>query len=623
MNRMFGLRIAAVVLMTLGLCSWQAHGQAAQPEVVPEFIQQAQMFHIPLHAIYRDTTLPVKDLTGSNISLDVDGQPHPFQLSRPWANTINPKTGQAEDRPNLLIILPLDGPLNRKDALNEAINDLSKEPDLGWNISILDDSGDQTPYTRDLKSVIADLKRIEDESPDNADLAGWRTTAALAIASMRDLPGRRVVMSLGDIYHEMVIEQGELVYENFAVDDIATAARNAGAVIYAAESFTEIGNLRGLTPYYSVTGNGPWLLLTRNGHVAGWISNSVSDTVQEIRNDGMGAYNLDLHLSLKQMDGQLHVVSVTARQAGVILDAPPFYVAPSLAELRQLANLSPALRNALHHVPAAGSSPLQMATQLAYFPHADRKSGTQIATTGFFWSGTTPPPPQLDTALQLDQPSSGFIAYTTTGVLQWSSTQPVWNLALNVGPGAYTLRVAAGDAAGKITAGTETPFTVEPTTDEPVLISSLVLGKSCLFAPPPAEATTEPTMADFLRAGNCELQPDPSHYFSPQDIVWTLLRITPTGKLATRPSKDWKSSFIMIDAKGSKLAEERAQWLPGEDGSLVATAAFPLENPKLKLQNGQYAIVFQLKGPGIEDGYEQNSPFIVYGVSEAAPESKH
>ncbi len=565
----------------------------------------------------------MKDLTGSDISLDVDGQPHPFQLSRPWASTINPKTGQPEDRPNLLIILPLDGPVYRKDALNEAINDLSKQPDLGWNISILDDSGDQTPYTRDLKSVIADLKRIEDENPDNTALADWRTTVALAIASMRNLPGRRVVMSLGDVYHEMVFEQGELVYENFAIDDIATAARNSGAVIYAAESFPEIGNLRRLTPYYSVTGNGPWLLLSRDGHVVGWISNSVSDTLLEIRNDGMGAYNLDLHLSLKQMDGQLHVVSITPRQPGVLLDAPPYYVAPNLAELRQLADVSPALRNALHHVPAAGSSPLQMATQLAYFPHADRKSGTQIATTGFFWTGSTPPPARLQTALQLEQTSSGFIPNAMTGILHWYSAQPIWNLELNVGPGAYRLRVAAGDEAGKITAATDTPFTVEPTSDEPVLISSLVLGKSCVFAPPPAEGTAEPRTVDYLRVGNCELQPDPSHYYSPQDIVWTLVRITPTGKLANRPSKDWKSSFMMVDAKGSRLAEERVQWLPAEDGSFVATAAFPLENPKLKLQNGQYAIVFRLKGPGIEDDYGQDSPFMVYGVSEAPPESKH
>ena len=627
MNRTFRLSTIAAVAIVIGLSALyagaQIASQSAPRHTLPEFIQQAQNLTVPLIAIQRDTLLPVNDLAASDFSFDVDGQPHPVQLSRPWAATINPRTGQPEDRPNLLIILPLDGPLDRKSALRGAIEDLSKEPDLGWNISILDDAGNQTPYTRDLKTVISDLTAIESENPGDISLGDWRLTATLAIDSMRDLPGRRVVMSLGDIYHEMVIDQDEVVYENFAVDDIATAARNAGAVIYAAESFQEIGSLRGLIPYYSVAGTGPWLLLTRDDHVAGWISDSVSNTLNEIRRDGMSAYNIDLHLNPRQMDGNLHTVSITAHRPGILLDAPRYYIAPNLAELRMLAGVSPALRGALHHTPAANSSPLELATQLAYFPHADRKSGTQIATTGFFWTGTAPHPPRLDTALQLEQTNSGFIANTTAGILYWSSPTPVWNAALAVGPGAYMLHVAAADSTGKIIAATSTPFTVEPTTDEPVLISSLVLGKSCVFAPPPAEGAGAPATVDFFRAGNCDVQPDPSHYYSLQDIVWTLVRITPTGKLANRPSKDWKSSFLLIDAKGSTLAKEPVHWLTGEDGSLIATAAFPLENPKLKLENGEYAIVFRLKGPGIEDNYGQDASFMVYGVSETPGDSKH
>jgi hypothetical protein len=305
----------------------------------------------------------------------------------------------------------------------------------------------------------------------------------------------------------------------------------------------------------------------------------------------------------------------------MILNAPLYYIAPNLAQLRQMATAFPALRDALKNPPPDGFSPLQLATQLAYFPHPDGKTGTQIATTEFLWTKATPPPTQLEAALQLEQTSSGYILNTTVGHLQWSSPQPVWNTALDLGPGGYTLRVAAADATGKITAATDTSFTVEPATGDDVQISSLVLGKSCVFAPQPPPVAGQVTI-DYLRAGNCDLQPDASHSYSPQDIVWTLVRITPTGKLASRPSKDWKGSFVLIDANGSRLAEEPVHWLPAEDGSLVATTAFPLDNPKLKLANGDYAVVFSLKGPGIESDYGEDASFSVYGEVQAASSTR-
>lgn len=621
------IRMAAITI-ALGMFGCRVNAQAVPQKAEPADIQHAETIHIPIAATQRATLAPVKDLTKSDFTLDVDGQPRAFQLSRPWAGSINPKTGQPQDRPNLLIILPFAVPLDRKEVLDKTIADLSQQPELDWNISILDDAGNQTPYARGLKTAIAELKTLENEDPGDVDLAGWRTTAALAIASMHDLPGRRVVMTLGDIFHEVIVQGGELVYEAFAVDDMTTAARNAGAVIYAAESSHEIERLRRLSPYFSVLGPdskrgaGPWLLLTREGHVAGWISGSVADTIDQIRRDGAGAYDIDLHLDEKQMDGRVHGVSVTPHRTEIILEAPPYYIAPNLARLRQLAGISPALRHALKTPPAAGSSPLELATQLAYFPHRDGKTGTQIATTGFFWDKGTPPPKQLATALKLEQTSSGLILNTTIGTLDWSVDMPVWNASLDVGPGAYMLRVAAADTSGKFAAAVDTPFTVEPTADDPVMISSVVLGKSCIFAPEPSAANAEPSSVDYLRAGNCDLNPDPTHQFSPQDIVWTLVRITPVGKLATRPSKDWKASFSLVDGTGSKLAEARVSWLAAQDGSFVATAAFPLDNPKLKLVDGEYAIVFRMKGPGIERGYGEDAPFAVYGAQKA-PSAKH
>jgi hypothetical protein len=617
----FALFVGIFVAGRLCCGSVLAQTQTTPPSpAASQLIQQAQTVSIPMHAFSQVNTSPITDLKPSDLTLDVDGKPANFQLSRPWSSTINPKTGQAEDQPNLLIILPLAGPLDRNDVINEAVSALKIAPPSGWNISILDDSGNQTAYTRQIPLVITELEKIGAVNPPPTDLVAWRNTACAAIASMRDLPGRRVVLSLGDLFHELVYQGYSLVYQNFDVRDVSNAARAAGVIIYSAESSREIEMLRRLPAPYSVVGSGPWMLVTDHDLLAGWISDTVADTLQQIRKDGMAAYDLDLYLDLKQMDGLPHTVSVTPRRQQMIVDAPTFYVAPDLAQLQELSLGSAALRQALKTPPTDTAAPLQIGTQVEYFPHPDGRTGTQIISTGLFWTPATPPPSQMEVAQQLEQSTTGLMVATIVRRMDWTSLEPVWNTAIDVSAGEYRLRVAAADRTGKITAGLATDFTVAPTDpDETVRISSLVIGRSCVFSPaPPQTDAQQPQTIDYLRAGNCTIQPEPSHSFSPQDVLWTLVRITPIDKLAQHPSKDWKGGFVLVDAKGSKLAQEPIHWLVAEDGSYVGTTAFQLGDPKLKLENGEYAVLVTLRGPGIESDYSEDAPFLVYGAGGSA-----
>ena len=597
----------------------QTNAPSAPQAELPESMQQAQTLRIPINVFDHTTVAAVKDLKASDLILDVDGKPRSFQLSRPWDQTINPKTGQPEDRPNLLIILPFDGPQFRNDAIDDALRSLMSKPNLDWNISILDDGGEQTAYTRDMSTVIDELKRIRSENPAETDLDSWRRIASVAIASMRDLPGRRVVMSLGDIFHEMVFVNFTLMYENYEAHDVAFAARSAGAVIYAADSFQEIGRLRGLFPYYYTVGFGPWMLLTRDDHLEGWISNFADDTIQEIQQDQMAAYDLDLQLDPKQMDGQPHAVSIKSPRRDAIVNAPTFYAAPNLAQLQELSQGSAALRQALQSPPSDAGSALQLGTQMEYFPHRDGRTGTQLVSTGIFWSSATPPPPHVEVAMQLQQMNTGLMMGTIVGRVDWTSAEPVWNLAMEVIPGAYRLRIAAADPTGKIVAGSTKQFTVSPSSPgETVRISSLAIGKSCVFSPALPQSANHASTTNYLQAGKCTIQLEPSHSFSPDDVLWTLVRIRPVGKLAQRPSHDWKGSFVLVDENGSKLEEVPAAWLTEKDGSFAATAAIQLSDPKLKLTDGKYDVWFTLKGPGIERGYGEDAPFLVVGAGDAA-----
>ena len=272
----------------------------------------------------------------------MDGKPASFQLSRPWSNTINPKTGQSEDQPNLLIILPLAGPLDRNDVINEAVSALKTAPLSGWNISILDDSGNQTAYTRQIPLVITELEKIGAENPPPTDLVAWRNTACAAIASMRDLPGRRVVLSLGDLFHELVYQGYSLVYQEFrSARCVHRRPAPPASSSTPQKAREEIELLRRLPAPYSVLGSGPWMFVSDHDLLAGWISDTVADTLQQIRKDGMAAYDLDLYLDLKQMDGLPHTVSITPRRQQIIVDAPLFYVAPNLAQLQELSTEEP------------------------------------------------------------------------------------------------------------------------------------------------------------------------------------------------------------------------------------------------------------------------------------------
>lgn len=601
------------VLVAALLAGGIAMGQAADSPAVPAFLRRAQTVHVPVFAVERPTT-PLTSLRRENLSVDVNGKPVSFQLTQPTAAAGASAAADPQARVNVLIILPFGAPVERKGVLARAVAALSAEPDDGWNISVMDDSGAQTPYAKGLKPAIASLTALETTEAPDVDIDEWRSSAVAAITSMRDLPGRRVVLTLGDIYHEVIYDEGELAYENYQVDDVSNAARLAGAVIYSAESIEELNQLRGLYPYFTIEGDGPYLMLDQQQHIAGWITGNIADTWAQIRQDGHAWYTVDLHLTPAQMDGQIHAFSATPHAADVILDTPPYYVAPSLKQLQNLEKVSPAVREALKHPPAENASPLALATQLSYFPHPDGKTGTQIATTGFFWTRNVPRPTKLDVALQLEQTTSGFLLNTTVGTLRWNTRRPVWNTSFDVVPGAYVLRIAAADDAGKARAAVDTPFSVEGAQGELVLISSLVIGKSCQFAPPVPSRPNQPPQIDYLRAGNCDINPDPGHYYSPQDVIWALVRMTPTGKLTRKKPTAWKPTFEIVDARGSKLFSQQVAWLPAADGSLVANAAIPLDDPKLHLENGQYAVVFRLKGPDIESDYGQQAPFLIYGA---------
>lgn len=600
----------------LAMAQTQPAQTAAAPQAVPQIVQQASTMHIAVN-VYDQNTNPVANLTAGDFQLMVDGKPASFHLSRPWDSTLDAKTGKPVDRPNLLILLPYGAPTLRSDAMDEVVRYFDKVDSFDWNVSIMDDTGKQTPYTTDLQQIRKDMHAVAKDNPDysGVDMYSWRRKASLAIENMRDLPGRRVVMSLGDIFHEQIYTNFTLVYDNFEAHDVAGAARSSGAFIYAAESFQEMGRIRGLWPYYYTLGFGPWLLLDENNQVEGWISNFVTDTIHQIQQDRDASYVLDMPLTPEQMDGGLHRIHVGLSNPKLLLSAPAFYAAPNRADLMKIADSPAYLQNALLH-PGADST-LVTIPRVDYFPSATESGGDQIISLGFFWNANTPPPNQLYLLAQLVQSNTGLSDGVIRERLLWTGDGPVLRFAARVFPGAYLLTVAASDAGGHVVSSASYPFTVAPRGNDPVLMSSLVVGKACAFVPQTVEKSPQNTALsnDLLLAGHCVVGPDPIGYFSPRDVLWTLVRMTPTGKFSDRPPSSWKGRFTLRDEKGKVLEEQPVAWIDQGHGNYVATVGLPLSSDKLT--NGDYAVALELSGPGLGRDYYEDSIISLYGFPQS------
>lgn len=607
----------------------------------PQVNQQAQTIHIPVSVFQADTT-PSAGLKDSNFRLLVDDKPRSFTLGKPEVNSsvsAGPGATDASGVLNLLIILPFGNPENRSKVLKEAAQVFSQMPSgtdgtqAVWNVSILDDSGQQNRYTKNLKEIAGDLEQIRHQEPQETDWNAWRLAEWQAIASMKTLPGRRAVLSLGDLFHVELHDSNGFESSEYMIPGIASAARDAGAVIYAADTAGHILRDKRVQAQYRILGSGPWMLVSPDNVLEGWITKSVAATISQITSDGKASYGLDLHLGPKEMDSSLHKISVQVVNDGAaVLSAPTFYVSPNPQQLALLAKAPALLRNAMSNPPP--DSPLQLAVELSYFPHANGKIGTQVMTTGLYWLKSSRPPPRVAILLQLLQTDLGFSEETSLTERDWISQPLLWSANADLAPGAYLLRVSAAGPAGEAIGATSYPFSVARAGEEPLLISSLVLGGGCIFHPlahagdqeeressSPAAGRDKPLpqaqQIDYLQAGQCVLQPNPSAAYSPDDIVWTLVRMTPTGKLTAGSPKDWKSSFTIVNEKGSRKAESSIQWIAQPDHSLVATAAFPLGN--LKLADGQYAVIFSLSGPGVENGgFEENAPFTVEGGADGS-----
>lgn len=606
----------SIIVAGLLLFARYADAQSA-PATVPESVQEAQVVRIPVN-VYNQDTSPAAALTAADFHLTVDGAPASFQLARPWDNTLDAKTGRPVDRPNLLILLPFGAPVLRTDAMDEAVRYFDKVGSFDWNVSIMDDAGQQTAYTTDLQQMRKDMHEVNKEDPDytGVDMYSWRRKASLAIENMRGLPGRRVVVTLGDIFHEQIYTNFTLVYDNFEAHDVSSAARSSGAFIFAAESFQEMGRIRGLWPYYYTLGFGPWLLMDEENHVEGWISNFFSDTINQIQQERDATYVLERTLTPEQMDGRLHRISVSVTNPKLLLSAPSYYAAPNRTDLLKVAAAPSFLQKAWLH--PAESPLLEMVPHLDFFPSAQSPGGTQVISLGFFWGGSTPPPAQLHLLTQLVQSNTGLSDGVLQGTLPWTPAEgPVLRFAASVIPGSYLLKVAASDASGQVVSSGDYPFTVDPKTSDPVLISSLVTGKDCTFDPqslaPAANGTA--TSTNLLLAGHCNVAPDPIGYYSPQDLIWTLVRMTPTGKFADKSASSWKGRFTLRDAKGKIVAEQPVLWIEQGQGNYVASAALPLTNDKLT--NGEYAVAIELNGPGIGRDYYADSPVTLYGFPGA------
>jgi hypothetical protein len=167
--------LSGMCLFTLAVvCCAAAHGQQPAPPPL-------QAVHIGVQIRQYDGT-PINFLRAKNFKISVGDKPLRVQVERPSSKS----TGANAIQTRLLVILPSPPAPASADLLSEAIDQLGPVWHEGWQVAVRTPEGGLTPYTASEEELQQALH----------ELFIAHATEQLAIDTLRDFAGRRVVMTV-------------------------------------------------------------------------------------------------------------------------------------------------------------------------------------------------------------------------------------------------------------------------------------------------------------------------------------------------------------------------------------------------------------------------------------------
>ncbi len=625
---------------------------------------------------------PWTGLTPQDVALTIGGQPYAVTLQQPWLNKTSAATEARADQVNVLFVvsetqkvldehagwqrpvrlnIPVMGPPDFPVfSLHQILNFIHSHAKRGWNMAVLDASGEMTPFTGDpvqletlVQQMIRNAKQVDTgKVPDPATATTWNTSLILALQSMRDLPGRKWAVATGDVLSQRWFKNvysdpssfqtywSADVYARFPNLALTRAARNAGVTLAVCGVQVTPGKMQPTTstefPFEAkkkIGGGNPLnfpaylstVPLPQTLHIAHmnlqqydpepelkYLDDSSVQIVME-QHDIVGLYARSMRLIPGLIrtfsTGQYWVSTTIPLPAQGQALHPAIAVskdsAAAWAYPRSVPYLTAEDARAMSSIPAELTNELaetHLSANLALlaknfsFPLATGETFTYLAM-GAYWTGTTSPPDTLETANVLREDASGKYIWIQHGTMPFRSGRLRMDQSFQGKPGVVTLHLAAKPVGNFPAASHVETLVATQWLENNLRASSLVTGRSC----DPAPASTTQAM---LRIGPCSLIPSLTNIYHPGDTVWMMMHLLPAQRHSLSYHKQWRGTVTLWDAHHTVILQQPISFDEATGGDVLAHTSIALSAKPLP--PGAYEVNFTVQGPYLLQQYGAN-----------------
>jgi VWFA-related protein len=605
---------------------------------------------------------PVTDLVADDFIVEEAGQRYPVEITQhitkhdlqlrgqtstpaslntdvttPNSGPLLPNRNATErTKTHMLLIIPPMHPGTRSALLKSAIEHMQFAAEYGWDVALFDPSGNFTPFTHDIDSIVAALKKLKTQADKPLYSQGWFISARRHIRELAPLPGRHLVVMASDTEIEELDRDSTSVMSarlnpNLLRVDAATFepdARTAMAQLYLIQAsgpgvVIPFGGAGSSGTVDDAANPGPEItdqvvsedmyhggqrsrLMGAANNTGGRLELDMGDALKDAQKDAAGYYELAFHPDPIMLDGHYHPIKVTVRNKQLRVFVSPYYYAPqAIRTLRATAVIPRDLKQALdvtNSVRGFGMKPMAW-----YFP--DRSNG--IATVPLAAELSIPKTAsgssQTNTTARFaagifDERLGGYIG-TWNGDLTWSdrdsSGKPsavehaLWQHTVHLPPGSYQLRAAAIQPGTNATVSAAWRFLIHsPNPTGGLAVSSILLARDCLSK---EQSSERQDLLDPLAVNNCRLQPLATPAFVEGEQLLALLRIyTGNTRIKDFPDK-WHASVSIFSPQDGK---PQSFFFPIERASgpgWTVLAELPLN--QLGLSPGEYQLRIDVTGP--------------------------
>jgi VWFA-related protein len=552
----------------------------------------------------------------------------------------SPSIGEEPEESHLLIVIPQLQFASRLYALRALAKGLQQHSLDNESISIIDNSSQDLPFTRDRNSLVQAVTRLQSFKMSPCQGGPWIAAAADRLLQMRSMPGRKFLLIFSDAERDpQCMTLGEFGFGN-SPWALLRLALDSNVAIYPVDP-------RGVVPvipggdastqaYFGPDEAAPGAVGVINGRLSSDLSALAAEQqslmqvaartggraltgndlnrVFRMMQDDSSYYELAYYLPDLQADGAYHRIRVGLRRSGLQVLTKEGYRAPiPFAGLSRSQKREWLYRALLEDQPL---EEIELATRSSAFfnpPSAD--TTIQVAVQARWWVRKSEARDRRWTMLVcVVQDEQGTVVGHFENTNFWRANdnpreassylqqKAAYNVIAQLKPGRYQLKMAVADLYTAIAGSCRLFFRVPEQAPPQALASSVVVGEQWVAdaegGQENADTNENPAREisriaskgapDPLRIENRRLVPSVDRSFAQGARVSVFVRFYP--KPEDHFPESWKVSASLRDSAGNALISGApADILMPTPGTSGIPVLYTVDLSKLQLRDGKYS----------------------------------